>query len=121
MPKTKNRSPNKEDVELGFKLRKRRQDLGFSLEEVANGISISKQQLRKYELGRNKISARRLGEIANILEIKIDDLMGESSTTDRKKYSEIDKEAEYLWMKIEDPEHKRTLIAMMRMVIKNNT
>ena len=121
MSKNKHRSPNKEDVDLGFKLRKRRQDLGLSLEEVANSISISKQQLRKYELGRNKISARRLREIAKILEMRINDLIGEESTTDGRRYSEIDKEAEYLWMKIEDPEHKRTLIAIMRIVIKNNT
>ncbi len=115
------RSPSKQDVDLGFRIRKRRQDLGLSLEYVSEKISISKQQLRKYELGRNKISARRLGELANILEVRVDDLIGEGSTIDKTKYSEIDKEAEYLWMKIEDPEHKRTLIAMMRMVIKNNT
>ena len=54
MPKTKHRSPNKLDVELGFKIRKRRQTLKLSLEKVSAEIGISKQQLRKYELGNGQ-------------------------------------------------------------------
>lgn len=120
MPKIKHRSPNKQDVELGFKIRKLRQNQKLSLEHVAERIGISKQQLRKYELGRNKISARRLGQVATILGIKAGDLIEEDQVTEEKQCSDIDKEAKHLWNSIDNPEHKRTLLAMMRMVIKNN-
>lgn len=121
MPDHDSRSPNKQDIDLGFRIRKRRQDLNISLEKVAKKLDVSKQQLRKYELGRNKISAIRLGQIATILETTTDNLLGKNQSKKSFESSLIDKEAEFLWMKIENPEYKRTFIAMMRMVIKSNT
>lgn len=118
MPKTQRRSPNKEDAELGFRIRKSRQDQALSLEEVAGEISVSKQQLRKYELGRNKISARRLGEIATILGVTTDYLTG--IDTARKKYSRIDREMERFWMNIDNPDHKRIILAVTKVVADKN-
>ncbi len=42
MPKIKQRSPSKQDIELGFKIRKRRQTLKLSLEYVSAELGISK-------------------------------------------------------------------------------
>lgn len=120
MPKTKHRSPNKLDVELGFKIRKRRQTLKLSLEKVSAEIGISKQQLRKYELGKNKISALRLAQIAHILRTTTDDLMGKKQETRFGECTDLDKEAANLWMKIGNQEHKHTLLAMMKLVIKDH-
>ncbi len=118
MPKTKRRSPNTEDKEIGFRVRKRRQDMKFSLEHVATGISVSKQQLRKYELGRNKISARRLKQIANILGTTTDELIG--SVEAASLHSDMDREIERLWKGIDNIEHKHTILSVMRIVADKN-
>ena len=120
MPKIKQRSPSKQDIELGFKIRKRRQTLKLFLEYVSAELGISKQQLRKNELGRNKISAHRLNQLAIILKTTTDEFLGKSPNTACKECSSLDKEASDLWMQIDDPEHKRTFLAMMKIVIKNN-
>lgn len=121
MPKTKRRSPNKEDADLGFKIRKRRQDMKFSLDYVAGEIGISKQQLRKYELGRNKISARRLAQIAPILGVTANDLINDKPLEKENHLSDIDIEARTLWLSISDPEHKRIIVSVMKMVVENTT
>lgn len=117
MHKHDSRSPSKQDIDLGFRIRKRRQDLGLSLEYVCEKISVSKEQLRKYELGRNKISAIRLGQIATLLRTTTDDLIGKISTA---QCSDIDQEARDLWNRIDKLDHKKVFIAMMKLVVKNN-
>lgn len=120
MLKTTHRSPNKKDIELGFKIRKLRQDQKLTLKEVAEQISVSTQQLRKYELGRNKIPARRLGQVAEILGVNIDVLVGSTPIVEEKiPRSELDREAERLWKRISS-EHKPTILSIMRIIADNN-
>lgn len=47
MPKKEQISPRKQDIDLGFRVRKRRQDLKLSLEEVAAELGISKNNYAK--------------------------------------------------------------------------
>jgi transcriptional regulator with XRE-family HTH domain len=114
MSKSQRRSPDKEDIEIGFRIRKTRQDQKISLDEVAREISVSTHQLRKYELGRNKISARRLGKIATFLGVTSDYLIG--INTEGKKYRRIDREMEKFWMCIDNPEHKRIILSVTKVI-----
>lgn len=57
------------DVHVGKKLKNLRVLRGLTQTDVAKGLSISFQQVQKYELGRNRISASKLFEIANILNV----------------------------------------------------
>lgn len=116
MPKTKLRSPTSEDAAIGFKIRKRRQDMKLTLEYTAYELGISKQQLRKYELGRNKISARRLAQLAPILGVTVNDLIGDMPIN---TLSPLDLQAQTLWLSISDPEHKRIILSVMKMVTEN--
>lgn len=118
-PKNKQRSTNKLDSDLGFKIRQIRQRKKMSLNDVANHIGVSSQQLRKYELGRNRISAQRLGQIAGILGVTAAELMEISPSSNSNTLFNIDREAEHLWMRIRDPHHKDTIIAIMKMAIDN--
>jgi len=43
---------------------------GMTQTEVAEGLGISFQQVQKYELGRNRISASKLFEVSRILAIE---------------------------------------------------
>ncbi|SDI31858.1 helix-turn-helix domain-containing protein [Lutimaribacter saemankumensis] len=55
------------DIHVGKKLKQLRVLRGMTQTEVAQGLNISFQQVQKYELGRNRISASKLFEISQIL------------------------------------------------------
>lgn len=57
------------DIHVGKKLKHLRVLRGLTQTDVANGLQISFQQVQKYELGRNRISASRLFELSNILDV----------------------------------------------------
>ncbi|MFD1510469.1 helix-turn-helix domain-containing protein [Lacimonas salitolerans] len=58
------------DIHVGQQLKKLRVSRGQTQTEVALGLGISFQQVQKYELGRNRISASKLFEISRILDVK---------------------------------------------------
>lgn len=55
------------DVHVGRKLKELRLMRGKTQTEVAEGLGISFQQVQKYELGRNRVSASKLFEMSRIL------------------------------------------------------
>lgn len=55
------------DKELGDIIRIFRLTKGLSQHDLGEPIGISFQQIQKYEKGRNRISVRRLCDVANIL------------------------------------------------------
>jgi transcriptional regulator with XRE-family HTH domain len=57
------------DTHVGKKLKQLRVLRGMTQTEVAQGLGISFQQVQKYELGRNRISASKLFEISRILNV----------------------------------------------------
>ena len=58
------------DIHVGKKLKSLRILRGLTQTDVANGLHISFQQVQKYELGRNRISASKLFEISKILVVE---------------------------------------------------
>jgi transcriptional regulator with XRE-family HTH domain len=52
------------DVHLGKRIRLRRTLLGYSQEHLAHGLSLTFQQVQKYERGSNRVSASRLWDIS---------------------------------------------------------
>src|SRR5262245_55560885 len=59
------------DLLIGRRLRERRILLAISQEELARRIGLSFQQLQKYEVGENRISAARLFKLSEILAVPI--------------------------------------------------
>ncbi len=57
------------DTHVGKKLKQMRVMRGLTQTDVANGLNISFQQVQKYELGRNRISASKLFELSRILNV----------------------------------------------------
>ncbi len=85
------------DLHLGKRLRRRRRLLGLTQQQVAEGVGIRFQQIQKYECGANRISAARLWQLAQVLDVPVNyfydgltetpmrrerDGMGESRATD---------------------------------------
>ncbi|MEP6104028.1 helix-turn-helix transcriptional regulator, partial [Parasphingorhabdus sp.] len=57
------------DVHVGRRVRLRRTLLGMSQEQLGEALNITFQQVQKYERGSNRISASRLWDIAQILDV----------------------------------------------------
>lgn len=63
--------PDPVDVDLGWNIRRLRQQAGISLECVAQRLDLSFQTLQKYETGLTRISASMLIRIASVLEVPV--------------------------------------------------
>ena len=59
------------DLHLGRRLRRRRRLLGLTQQQVAETVGIRFQQIQKYECGANRISAARLWQLAQVLEVPV--------------------------------------------------
>ena len=59
------------DVYLGKQLRRRRRMLGLTQQQLAGAVGVRFQQIQKYECGANRISAARLWQLAEALEVPV--------------------------------------------------
>lgn len=59
------------DDHVGERIRERRTMMGLTQEHLAQALEISYQQVQKYETGANRVSAGRLYEIAQRLEVDV--------------------------------------------------
>ena len=78
------KGPNPVDVHVGRRVRIRRVLCGLSQTALAEQLGLTFQQLQKYESGANRISASRLWQIAQILDVPISwFFMGIDDDTDK--------------------------------------
>jgi len=59
------------DVYLGKRLRRRRRLLGLTQQQLAGTVGVRFQQIQKYECGANRISAARLWQLSEALEVPV--------------------------------------------------
>jgi transcriptional regulator with XRE-family HTH domain len=59
------------DLHLGKRLRRRRRLLGLTQQQLATAVGIRFQQIQKYECGANRISAARLWQLSEALEVAV--------------------------------------------------
>jgi len=59
------------DVNIGMKINQLRLALGKTRQELAQQIGVTHQQLQKYEKGVNRITASRLVNVANSLDVPV--------------------------------------------------
>lgn len=65
------KTPNPTDKHVGSRVRMRRMMLDMSQEKLGDALSLTFQQVQKYEKGTNRIGASRLQHIANILQVPV--------------------------------------------------
>ncbi|KUL95043.1 Cro/Cl family transcriptional regulator [Bosea sp. WAO] len=63
--------PNPIDRHVGARVRMRRMLAGVSQEKLGEALGLTFQQVQKYEKGANRISASRLQQIAQMLEVPV--------------------------------------------------
>ncbi|MDJ1007806.1 MAG: helix-turn-helix transcriptional regulator [Paracoccaceae bacterium] len=59
------------DVHVGKRVRHRRWMVGMTQQQLAEKVGIKFQQIQKYETGMNRISASRLWDISEALDVKV--------------------------------------------------
>lgn len=59
------------DVYVGKRIRQRRWLIGMTQQKLADAVGIKFQQIQKYETGANRVSASRLWDIADALEVDV--------------------------------------------------
>ncbi|MGF1501894.1 MAG: helix-turn-helix domain-containing protein [Paracoccaceae bacterium] len=59
------------DTHVGQRVRQRRWMIGMTQQQLANNVGIKFQQIQKYETGANRISASRLWDIADALDVPV--------------------------------------------------
>lgn len=64
--------PNPIDIHVGSRVRMRRMMVGMSQEKLGEALSLTFQQVQKYEKGTNRIGASRLHQIASALGVQIE-------------------------------------------------
>jgi transcriptional regulator with XRE-family HTH domain len=67
----KSDKPNPVDVQVGSRVRLRRNMLGLSQEKLGTAIGLTFQQVQKYERGANRIGASRLHELSRVLDVPV--------------------------------------------------
>ncbi|MCP5075320.1 MAG: helix-turn-helix transcriptional regulator [Rhodobacteraceae bacterium] len=59
------------DIHVGKRVRHRRWMIGVTQQQLGEGVGIKFQQIQKYETGMNRISASRLWDIAEALDVPV--------------------------------------------------
>ena len=59
------------DVHVGKRIRHRRWLVGMTQQQLAERVGIKFQQIQKYETGANRVSASRLWDIADALDVAV--------------------------------------------------
>ncbi|WP_273789321.1 helix-turn-helix domain-containing protein [Bartonella sp. ML70XJBT] len=90
------------DLLVGKKIRLRRKILKMSQKTLGDALGVSFQQIQKYENGLNRISAGRLMEISDILNVPISFFYADITTKQQPPYHHdeiISNTEEYLLLK----------------------
>jgi transcriptional regulator with XRE-family HTH domain len=77
------------DIHLGRRLRRRRRLLGLTQQELAHACGVRFQQVQKYECAANRMSAARLWQLAEVLEVPVS-YFYEGLTRDQRESLELD-------------------------------
>ena len=75
------------DIHLGRRLRRRRRLLGLTQQELAESCGVRFQQVQTYECAANRMSAARLWQLAEVLEVPIS-YFYEGLTRDQREHLE---------------------------------
>jgi transcriptional regulator with XRE-family HTH domain len=84
------------DAEIGKRVRTLRLQRGLSQSELGGLISVTFQQVQKYEKGTNRISAGRLQRIAEVLSVPVSFFFEGADDSRKQPKSSVDVEFSFL-------------------------
>ena len=78
------------DVHVGKRVRHRRWMVGMTQQQLGDIVGIKFQQIQKYETGMNRISASRLWDIAQALDVSISFFFEGFERRERQRARQVD-------------------------------
>ena len=108
------------DQVVGARIASLRKAKGLSQADIGDVVGVSFQQIRKYELGLNRVGAGRLQVIAKFLDVPVAMLFGDEAetviSTNAFDILNLAGSTELLeaFAKIEDPQMRRDILALVR-------
>ena len=113
------------DVALGKIIREERKARKKSLEDVASALGISYQQIQKYETGASRITVKTLMQIADFLDVPIQELLGIYQMTSNQDeiinfYDGDTRELISNWRKIKDIATRKDLVRLVKNIERLN-
>ena len=116
-------SPSSIDIHIGQNLKLKRVKAGKSLQELANVLNVSFQQIQKYERGQNKISSSNLFLLASSLNTELSYFFtGIKNQTASWEELNLLTEEEQIFEHIDAiPNHEITALVKFYSKIKNQT
>ena len=63
---------NDENIRIGGHLRRLRLEAGLSLQDLANHLNVSHQQIQKYELGQNRLPLQVMPVLCDVLGVPVE-------------------------------------------------
>ncbi len=102
--------PHPVDVHIGQRLRMCRTLLGLNQKKVAEALGLTFQQVQKYETGSDQVSARRLSELCQILDVPVSFFFEEMPTNRKNHNRATDNKSETT----PDPINKRETLEFVR-------
>ena len=138
-----NGEPNPVDAYVGSRVRMRRVILGMSQQRLAKELSVTFQQIQKYEKGLNRIGASRLWDLAQVLGVSVDffyeDLSPDASNQSPRKLNrplQLSQDTAifdmdmllrkdvldliHCYAKIKDPKLAKAILDMVRAAVPEN-
>jgi len=101
---------------IGQRILEARLGRGLSRQQLASRVNVAHQQIRKYELGVNHVSASKLFSIASALERGVDyffdDKIGETEDQHRRMCLEVSRN----FLKINNPKHQAAVNNMVKVL-----
>lgn len=97
-------NPDSIDIHVGSRVRLRRCVLGLSQENLAEALGITFQQIQKYERGTNRVSASRLYQLGQLLDVAPNFFFeGFNEKTPARAYGLSDnRQEDFRWLEDED-------------------
>lgn len=109
---------NAADRHVGSRIRERRVMMGLSQQQLARMIGVTYQQAHKYERGLNRISAGRLFEIAQVLDVTVswffEGLASKTEATESSPRQRMCLELARNFAMIDNEKHQEALSQMAR-------
>lgn len=94
------------DTHVGRRIRQRRWMIDMTQQVLADSVGIKFQQIQKYETGANRVSASRLWDIANTMDVPVGFFFhGVSGNGDERENPSIDLLAEKEAVELVDTYH----------------
>ena len=117
------------DRHIGTKIQELRLAHGMSRQNLGDRIEVTHQQLQKYEIGTNRVSAGRLALIAKYLDTSVASFYEGLDTSLNTVASDVDFnqnqrmciEVSRNFMKIKNPDHKNAINSLVRILAKSES